>query len=177
MYNRTAYNRTAFNRATGGQQMTGNCRLELRAAGKASRRMSPAGAASLSLRAAGICWRLPVLSPLPAILELTAVGQAGRRYFPICLPVGIDLMAAAPGYNAYGQEFIKLPDLVLKPGQELVIDTEAMTVLLNGVNAAELVSMDSDFINLSPGENILVYEDGSPARAVQMKIEWKPRWL
>lgn len=177
MYNRTAYNRTAFNRATGGQQMTGNCRLELRAAGKAYRRMSPVGAAGMSLRAAGIYWRLSVVAMEPVTLGLSVSGQAGRRRYPECLPVAIDLVAAAPGYNAYGTEYIKLPGLVLKPGQELVIDTEAMTVTLNGVNAAELVSMDSDFISLSPGENILVFEDGGQSRAAQIKIEWKPRWL
>ena len=177
MYNRSSFNRSSFNRITGNQQMAGSCRLQLAPLGRIRRMMSPAGEGKLQLAAEAAISRLPVFTASPVKLQLAATAQASRHYFPVGRTTELWLVAEAPGYNAYGLEFIRMPELVLKPGQELIIDTEDMTVTLDGVNAAHLVTIDSDFIQIAPGENILVYEDGILNRSVQIKIEWKPRWL
>lgn len=67
--------------------------------------------------------------------------------------------------------------LVLAPGDELVINTEDMTVTLNSQNAIEYFSVDSDFFNLLTGENKIVYSDTSSIRNVLVDILWKDRWL
>jgi phage-related protein len=90
---------------------------------------------------------------------------------------GVDLGAQAT-YYAYGVEEISLPGLTLRPGDELVIDTDLMTVTLNGVNIARYVSMNSQFIRLLANSNTLVYQDASgQTRKATVRVEWKPRWL
>lgn len=57
---------------------------------------------------------------------------------------------------------------------ELIIDTEHMTVTLNGANIIDRVSDDSAFFKLQPGENDIIVEGGTTA---DVKILWKDRWL
>ena len=71
------------------------------------------------------------------------------------------------------------PDMVIEgvnmvAGDELIIDTEHMTVTLNGENIIDRVSDDSAFFELEPGENDIIVEGGTTA---DVKILWKDRWL
>ena len=76
-----------------------------------------------------------------------------------------------------GEQVMRFEGLVLKPGDELVINTCDMTVTLNGQNAMEFFSADSEFITLLNGENILEYNDESDERNISFDIIWKDRWL
>ena len=62
----------------------------------------------------------------------------------------------AKSADIYGIDIISLPDLVLKPGQELIIDTDNMTVTLDGQNAIHLLSDDSVFFFLAQGEDLVI---------------------
>jgi len=73
--------------------------------------------------------------------------------------------------------YISLPGLVLRPSSELIIDTDQMTVMLDGVNVTRYFSPDSEFFKLRPGNNLLIYEDGVQNRDVQYIILWKDLWL
>ena len=67
--------------------------------------------------------------------------------------------------------------LTLTPGDELVINTDDMTVAINSQNGMQYFSMDSDFFKLLSGENKIVYSDGSGSRDILFDIIWKDRWL
>ena len=67
--------------------------------------------------------------------------------------------------------------LTLAPGDELVINTDDMTVAINSQNGMQYFSMDSDFFKLLSGENKIVYSDGSGSRDILFDIIWKDRWL
>lgn len=60
------------------------------------------------------------------------------------------------------------------PGDELVIDTEHMTVTLNGENIIDRVSDDAVFFKLMSGINDITVEGGTTA---DVRIVWKDRWL
>lgn len=77
----------------------------------------------------------------------------------------------------YYYDHINLKDIVLKPGDELIIDTDLMTVTLNGQNAMRYFSSQSDFFKLAPGENIIAYSDDSETKEYSVDILWKDRWL
>lgn len=77
----------------------------------------------------------------------------------------------------FGIEIISLPNLVLKPGQEFIIDTDNMTATIDGQNAIYLLSDDSAFFFLAQGENLITYMDGSGNRQANLKVMWKDRWL
>jgi len=85
--------------------------------------------------------------------------------------------ASAKAIEVYGIETISLPDIVLKPGQELVIDTSEMTVTIDGENVIHLLSTDSDFFALMQGENTITYSDNSNKRTAGLKVMWKNRWV
>ncbi len=77
----------------------------------------------------------------------------------------------------FGVDVLSLPELVLKPGQELIIDTDNMTATVDGENAIHLLSDESVFFFLAQGEDIITYIDNSNERQVNLKVMWKDRWL
>lgn len=62
------------------------------------------------------------------------------------------------------------------PGDTLIIDTEHLTVTVNGDNVLHLIGKD-EFPELLPGENELVYIDSEGQRIVKIRVIWKDRWL
>lgn len=76
-----------------------------------------------------------------------------------------------------GEELINLEGIILKPGDELIINTCDMTVTINGQNAMQYFSNDSDFISLLSGINTLEYNDSNSSRNVSFDVIWKDRWL
>lgn len=76
-----------------------------------------------------------------------------------------------------GESVITLEGITLKPGDELVINTCDMTVTINGQNAMEYFSNDSDFFTLLNGLNTLIYNDSNSSRNISFDVIWKDRWL
>ena len=75
---------------------------------------------------------------------------------------------------AWAKEEALIEGVNMVAGDELIIDTEHMTVTLNGANIIDRVSDDSAFFKLQPGENDIIVEGGTTA---DVKILWKDRWL
>ena len=78
------------------------------------------------------------------------------------------------GVSTYGSVTMVIEGVNMVAGDELIIDTEHMTVTLNGANIIDRVSDDSAFFKLQPGENDIIVEGGTTA---DVKILWKDRWL
>lgn len=79
--------------------------------------------------------------------------------------------------SVYGISAIAFPSLVLEPGDKLIIDTNKMTVTLNGENVIHTMNNDGEFFALMQGYDIVTYSDSSNERSVNIKVEWKDRWL
>jgi len=60
-------------------------------------------------------------------------------------------------------------------GDILVIDTDEMTVELNGVNVTRYFS--GEFFTLFIGANEIEYMDNEAARTVEVRIAHQDRWL
>lgn len=87
------------------------------------------------------------------------------------------LEVTSKSFNTYRYEYIKLPDLVMKTGDELVINTDEMTVTLNGQNVIKYLSRDSEFFLFNPHENDIIYKSGNTSDKVDIKILWKDAYL
>jgi len=87
------------------------------------------------------------------------------------------VMLTQATHQLSGEQVMRFEDLVLRPGDELVINTCDLTVTLNGQNAMEYFAADSEFITLLNGENTIEYNDESGAREISFDIIWKDRWL
>lgn len=83
--------------------------------------------------------------------------------------------AKATGLVSYDTQILAFSnELTLQPGDELIIDTDAMTVTVNGENAVAYVADDSIFFKLAPGDSTLNFAGGGRAG---IRILWKDRWL
>lgn len=96
--------------------------------------------------------------------------------------VSIENIISEINYNAeavsslLGEEYIEIKGFVLKPGQEIEINTCDLTATINGENAIHLLTEDGDFFDFLPGENDIKI-DAAGAESVSIDTYWKDRWL
>lgn len=92
-------------------------------------------------------------------------------------PVTLDVVFDASGVaSMLGQEYIELNGIVLAPGEQLEIDTCALTATINGQNVMHLLSHNGDFFDFFPGANEIEIE-ATGAGAVAVDTFWKDKWL
>lgn len=108
-------------------------------------------------------------------IEAVSTGQ-GRQIRIRCFASKAEALAvaSAEGLISYGTEVLELNGIGLQAGDVLMIDTDNMTITKNGENIVALVTDDSIFFKLNPGNNNLQFEGGSLA---DIKILWKDRWI
>jgi hypothetical protein len=111
-----------------------------------------------------------------ALLTLNGTGHGIRHFTAYAEAVSLALTVKG-AVTMLGYATIALPGLIVPPGGDLVIDTEQMTVTLNGDDVTRYFDAESEFFKLKPGENIVVFEDGAESRNVSIKILWKDLWL
>ena len=117
------------------------------------------------------------LYPTSPIAEMQADSSAhfGILFFPTAI-ANMVMTTHADTYHIYGTDQLELAGLVLRPGDEVVIDTDKMTVTVNGQNALKYLSADSDFFQIAPGDNTLTFTAQGGNKA-DVFILWKDRWL
>ena len=92
-------------------------------------------------------------------------------------PVTLDVIFDASGVaSMLGEEYIELNGITLRPGEQLEIDTCALTATINGQNVMHLLSHDGDFFDFFPGANVIEIE-ATGAGAVAVDTFWKDKWL
>lgn len=65
-------------------------------------------------------------------------------------------------------------DLDVLPGQSLVVDQDSQTVKLNGVSRRG--TMRGNWLELSPGNNTLIFDAASYDEAARMTVSWSDSW-
>ena len=101
-----------------------------------------------------------------SIVKIFNIGQ---------LKSDIDFNSEAIGSNI-GEEFIALEGIVLRPGEELVINTCDLTATINGENAISSLTVGSDFFDFLSGDNDVIIS-GENSRGMTVDVYWKDRWL
>ena len=76
-----------------------------------------------------------------------------------------------------GGAALTLENINLAPGQELVIDTDTMEIFVDGAEDVSSITYDSEFFQLLPGENYLVFRDGESGRTLSVGLIFSARWL
>lgn len=173
MFNRSAYNRTSFNRSSSivfEWLATANAETDASAAVKIIRYLN--GSVEAIAAASGAVIRVVLPSGI-AQAQTDSTGDYIRTLFFEALAEAV-ASASATGVSTYGSVTMSFPGLTMTAGDELVIDTEHMTITLNGANVIDLLSDESVFFKLMPGENDIIVEGGTTA---DIKVLWKDRWL
>lgn len=177
MFNRQPYNRGKFN--TPSVQTASNSGISvLKLAGnevKPQQDMTSFGTTAMVLRTLNDATNIKSSSAFVNLM-MASKGTQTKICYGIANISDIQLQTKSE-HALSGEELISLPELVLEPGDELVIDTCEMTVSVNGQNMMKFVSNDSEFFSLLPGDNELIYTDGVDTRKVSIDILWKDRWV
>jgi hypothetical protein len=151
--------------------------LHLYSNGSGKRRFfAGASVITLTLLTAGNSKRRLFSVETASILVLDGKGRGNRHFTAKSEPSPLALTAKG-AVTMLGYATISLPGLVVPIGGDLVIDTEQMTVTLNGDDVTRFFDAESEFFKLKPGDNIVVFEDGQQNRNVSVKILWKDLWL
>ena len=178
MFNRQPFNRGKFNVSS--IQSTGASGLGQMSMGTpvtfASRLISASGTASLSLKTLSDATLNKYSPESTAAMTMRYIAN-GTKAFIVAGDDANMVLGASANQTLSGEQVIKLDNLVLKPGEELIINTCDMTVTLNGQNAMQYFSADSDFISLLNGLNTLIYSDSNVSRKAMFDVIWKDRWL
>lgn len=173
MYNRTPYNRTPYNRT---EQFAFEwlSTVYAEAATEASlliiRNFN--GSVTAIAEAEGVYIR--VLLP-SSMVDATsgAIGDYIRTLF-FASEVDAISYASGTGVSTYGSVTLIIEGVNMAAGDELVIDTEHMTVTLNGANIVNRITDASAFFKLMSGANDIIVEGGTTA---DIRVLWKDRWL
>ena len=111
-------------------------------------------------------------------IELLSNTQGeGTKVFIVSSDISNLKMTTEGNQLLAGESIITLEGLNLRPGDELIINTLDMTITINGQNAMEYFSNDSDFFTLLNGLNTLIYNDSNSSRNISFDVIWKDRWL
>ena len=170
--NRQPFNRSGFNRTA--QTMNGSngiALMKLTSAGVPSQIISTPASRSLTLMR-GLAEGTRVLR----YSGLAPLVMGGTAKALIIRDGGVGVSTMKMGTYAdqlvQGESIINLKNdqtntwLTLAPGDELIINTDDMTVTINSQNGMQYFSMDSDFFKLLSGENSIIYSDASANRDV-----------
>jgi hypothetical protein len=173
MYNRTSFNRTPFNRKARFEfEWTATANAETGSGGSVIIIRYLGGSAAAESSATGEIIRVV----LPSGVAEAVTEATGDYIHTVFLEGETEAVTYANGssLSTYGQEVLTIEGVNMNAGDELIIDTEHMTVTLNGVNIVDRVSDASVFFKLKDGVNEIVVEGGTTA---DIKILWKDRWL
>lgn len=177
MFNRQPYNRGKFNVPSAAISSNSGIALlklgtipvdvqrTISASGQASMKLSGLSDGAIVRYAAGSC-----------LFTLGSFAN-GTKVFIVEAEDATLVMLTQAVHQLSGEQIMRFEELVLRPGDELVINTCDLTVTLNGENAMEYFAADAEFITLLNGENTIEYNDKSESREISFDIIWKDRWL
>lgn len=191
-FNRMTFNRGEFNTSgrpvnraamslgmTGQMSVAGAVRgcaaIALKPTGRLSAYFSFNGSTGLEVTAAGqVNAGIPLGGKVETALDST--GALNRRrgldgFLDIVLTVHSD------GFNIFRYEHIHMPTLNIPVGGELIIDTDNMTITLNGQNVMRHLSRDSEFFLLNPATNEIVFTSGNQNNRADIRVLHKDAWL
>ena len=177
MFNRQPYNRGKFNVQTAQSIGNNGLAVMLMKANSilASKIISAIGTSDLSMRDD---IKGTIVKYNTGTSEIWSGSQGeGTKVFIVEGGTSNIRMETAANQVLAGESVITLEGIVLKPGDELVINTCDMTVTLNGQNAMEFFSNESEFFTLLNGLNTLIYNDSNSSRNISFDVIWKDRWL
>lgn len=111
-----------------------------------------------------------------SLLALNSYSNGTKNYI-VASDISSLVLTTEANQILSGEAEINLNGIILRPGEELVINTMDMTVTINGQNAMEYFSNESDFFSLLNGLNTLIYNDSNSSRNISFDVIWKDRWL
>ena len=186
LFNRSAtYNRNAtFNRASAStiEQVffgTAGIRFNI-AAPNGYNSLAPYGVAQTQLTFTAAADALSALFSLPpseAGIEFDAVGNLGIVVEYAGAEAGVEFTSSVVALRLNNDEDLILSGLNFAPGDVIIIDTDTLDILVNGVPDVQAWQMGSVFFTLQDGANTFTVYDNAESRVLGVTVVWADRWL
>lgn len=172
MFGHISFNRGAFNRAaeSSATSWAGSARATAEAAGelRLTKRMSgDAEALAAAIATASNIHYQEGVADAIAEAESDWIRLRGLEGYADAIATG-----SAVGVYQMGADYLAF-EISLNAGDDLIIDTERMTILRNNQNFIYALDDYSTFFNLEKGDYITVAGDGTAT----VTLLWKDRWL
>lgn len=120
------------------------------------------------------------------LVAATDTGQtelSGNSSFNVEMLIELPLSIDFPGstdlhllLSNLDEDIFQIKNLHLLPGQTIIIDTDALSVLINNVEDVSNITTDSVFFELAPTDNELTFQTIGETDMSVTAI-WKNRWL
>lgn len=177
MFNRSGFNRLKFNASSPDiNSLSGDISIALNMTGQIFIGSGFSGVMDIDVDISGqIEKSVNFFGDIDVDIDITS-GQT-QRIMNFSGDMDIDIDITSKGINTFEVDYLLFPGLVLAPGDVLEIDTDSMTAVLNGQNVNKLISDDSEFFKLNPGENTIAYESGTVDNEAEVRILWKNMYL
>lgn len=121
---------------------------------------------------------------LPTFLEpfeLGGVGDLAGMSLLIPLDIEVDLEGSGElvlrRLTEIGYDVIELVGINLAPGGVIKIDTDLLTVAINGLEDVSSVTSESTFFEMEPGDTEIKLEYDGAGNSVRANAIWQNRWL
>jgi len=182
--------------------VSGDSCLKLKAFGRVNVTRGFVGASDWRLSAGGhLSWAVNFAQPIDLFLETEGAvirsqpfeGASDWRIFTRSAIVRARhysgkspwvLRVSRTPFFTFVYHHIELTGLTLRPGEELVVDTDRMTITINRQNAIRFLTADSEFFLLHPSPsaeltfpNEITYTGTPAANAADIRILWKDVFL
>lgn len=172
MFGHISFNRGAFNRTTEGSGTSWKGQTEAISTAEGELRLTKmmAGAADAVSSAAATASNLHYVEGIGDAVAEGVADWIRVRYFS----GQADAVSTASAVGVYqmGADYLAFA-INLNAGDDLIIDTERMTVLRNNQNFIYALDDNSTFFDLAKGDYITVTGDGTAT----VTLLWKDRWL
>ena len=172
MFGHVSFNRGAFNRTTDSENTSwiGSAEAVSSATGELRLKKNMSGAAEAVSAASANASSKHYMSGVGNAVS-TGVSDWIRKIY---LSGQADAVATASAVGLYqmGADYLAF-DVQLKAGDDLIIDTERMTILRNNQNFIYALDDNSTFFNLAKTDYITVTGNGTAS----VTLLWKDRWL
>lgn len=125
--------------------------------------------------------RLVMVTALKAF-DLSGWGTAWiTNKFKLKLPIAIDLPGSGhlelERFSSLGAYIFELKGISIPPGGEIIIDSDLLSVWINGIEDVSSVTTKSVFFELHPGDNDIIFETSNPNDRMNLTAIWQNRWL
>lgn len=172
MFGHISFNRGAFNRTTEGSGASWKGQTEAISTAEGELRLTKmmAGAADAVSSAAATASNLHYVDGVGDAVAESISDWIRVRYFSGQADAISE--ASAVGVYQMGADYLAFT-VNLKAGDDLIIDTERMTILRNNQNFIYALDDNSTFFDLAKGDYITVTGNGTAT----VTLLWKDRWL
>lgn len=174
MFNHSLFNQTKFNVAAAGAEKDPIVRINATAASTAEAAFSAIRTMSAAAEALSEAAASTIVEHIMAAVAsaVTAAEAQFIRAREMTASAEAESTVNRPSLYGVNTEVIGFTGLTLSAGDELIIDTDNMTVTINGENAIMYLADSSTFFTLSAAD-IIRYEGTGTA---DIRLLWKDRW-